>query len=303
MTVPTLDLPSIATLFNTHDSARCAPRLSARRVCVGCLLQLLVRRRRSTTPTKGRSENRSGSANGADTMTGRSPFGLKPLRSIPGTATIGGIILAGSLIGMITEQAGFGLSSLFLDRQSIFELQLWRLVTYAFVEASAINLLFGLFILWMFAGWFESRYGRRDFIRFFLLSVTGGAIISMPLGWFFGLVLPFRDLPGMGPDAAIDAMLVAFAFANPKSNILFGFVIPMRTRTAIYAILGLEVVFGIMGGASTLGITMGGMLMGYLLVTGNWRPSRLLSKIRRKRRTKVSRKGFYVVPPHDDTLH
>jgi hypothetical protein len=82
---------------------------------------------------------------------------------------------------------------------------------------------------------------------------------------------------------------------------LFGFVLPMRTRTVIFVILGLELVAGILGGAAALSITVGGMLMGWILVTGNWRPTRLWGRLRAlfSRR----RRGLYVVPPRGPTLH
>ena len=58
----------------------------------------------------------------------------------------------------------------------------------------------------------------------------------------------------------------------------------------------------IVGECGHLGVTLGGLAMGYLLVTGYWRPSRLRDLLKmwqlRKRR-----RGLYVVPPKDKTLH
>ena len=99
-------------------------------------------------------------------------------------------------------------------------------------------------------------------------------------------------------------MLVALALTNPQSNVMFGFVLPIKTKTVVYLILGLQLVFGIMTGAAELSTTVGGMLMGYILVTGLWRPHILFDRWRiwtlRKRR-----RGLHVVPPRqkDQTLH
>jgi len=125
----------------------------------------------------------------------------------------------------------------------------------------------------------------------------------VPFSFLVNLVMPFYD-PGVaeGPGPAIDAMLVAMAVASPSSNILFGFLLPMRVRTLIYVMLGLEVVRGVMSGAAGLSIVLGGMLMGYLLVTGDWRPSRLLGRLKATR-LKTRRRGLYVVHPTDKTLH
>lgn len=234
----------------------------------------------------------------------RPVFGLMPARQVPITAILCGAILVISLVGAILQRKlGFGLSTLSFSRDAIFNLELWRLVTYPFVESTFLGLLLGILVLWIFGGWFETAYGERDYLRFFVLSSIGAAVLAIPLSFIVNLVMPFSD-PGMaeGPGAALDAMLVAFALANPSSNILFGFVLPIRARTVVFIILGLEVIRGIQSGVAGLSITLGGMAMGYLLVTGNWRPNRLFHRLHLKR-LKKRRSSLYVVPPKDHTLN
>jgi len=235
-----------------------------------------------------------------------SRFGLYAWRQIPVTAGLCAAILAVSLIAAVAgRNFGLGANALNYQVAAILDLQLWRLVTYAFVGSTPWNLLIGILVLWIFGGWFETKYGRRDYLRFFFAAIVGAGLLAVPLTYLVNVLIPlFRD-PGVteGPGPAFDAMLVALALTAPDSNILFGFVLPMRARTAIYVFLGVEVVIGILTGAASMGITLGGMAMGYLLVTGNWRPNRLrnllsLWKLRKRRR------GLYVVPPKKDhTLH
>lgn len=234
----------------------------------------------------------------------RAVFGLMPARAIPVTATISVIIVVASMAGRILDQRfGFGISTLHFTPPSIFELELWRLITYPFVESTFFGLVLGVLVFWIFGGWFETRYGHRDFFRFFALSSVGAALFAVPLSFVVNLLMPFYD-PGIaeGPGPAIDAMLVAMALANPNTNVLFGFVLPMKARTIIFVILGLQVVMGVMNGAAALSVVLGGMLMGYLLVTGNWRPNRLFGRLKLWR-MKKRRRGLYVVPPNDKTLH
>ncbi len=235
----------------------------------------------------------------------RAVFGLMPARSIPVTATISIAIVVTSMVGRLLDtRFGFGISTLHFTTTSIFELELWRLVTYPFVESTFLGLVLGVLVFWIFGGWFESRYGHRDFLRFFAYSSIGAALFAVPLSYLVNLLMPFYD-PGIaeGPGPAIDAMLVALALSSPNSNVLFGFVLPMKARTIIYFILGLQVVMGVMNGAAALSVVLGGMLMGYLLVTGTWRPSRLFGKLKLWR-MKKRRRGLYVVPPSKDkTLH
>jgi membrane associated rhomboid family serine protease len=109
-----------------------------------------------------------------------------------------------------------------------------------------------------------------------------------------------------GPDVVIDAMLVALAITAPNANVLLGFVIPIRAKTIVYIAIAIELISALLTGASTLSISLGGMAMGYLLTTGNWRPERLrnlLAHLLWQQKLKKRRKDFYVVPPDEKTFH
>lgn len=235
----------------------------------------------------------------------RSPQGFSGPPIGKGTKGLLIAILACSLVFTLTERKlGFGVEDLIFTVQGVLGMELWRLFTFPFVETDAFGLLLSLVVLYFFGRFFEAQWGTRYYLRFFALSCVGAAILAIPLSFLVNLIAPFQDL-GMaaGPGAAIDAMLVAMALTLPDSNVAFGFVLPMRARTIVYVLLGVQVVFGIMNGATALSITLGGMIMGYILVTGIWRPNRLQHKVKawtlRKRR-----RGLYVVPPgNDKTLH
>ena len=147
---------------------------------------------------------------------------------------------------------------------------------------------------------FEAQWGSRQFMRFFFLSTIGAGLLAIPLSALVNLVMPFVDVTvAMGPDAAIDAMMVALALLFPNSTVLFGFLLPVKARTLIYILLGIQVVSGIQSGAASLSVTLGGMLMGYLLVTGNWRPMRWWKRLRPKPKSRL----YVVLPKQDQTLH
>lgn len=223
----------------------------------------------------------------------------------PVTKALCAAILGISLVASVTERSlGVGISQLEYSIPGLLNWELWRLFTYPFVERSPFGLILGLVVLWLFGSFFERTWGSRDFLRFFAVSCVGAGLIAIPLGFAINLVGLFRDVGvAHGPEPAIDAMLIAMALMAPNSNILFGFVLPIKAKNLIYILLGFELVVGIMTGAATLSTTLGGMAMGYLLVTGHWRPSRLVAKIRLWRLGK-RRQGLYVVPPNNDkTLH
>tara|TARA_Y100001968_G_scaffold279812_1_gene275962 strand:- start:93 stop:809 length:717 start_codon:yes stop_codon:yes gene_type:complete len=210
-----------------------------------------------------------------------------------------------SLTGAISQRkAGFGTTNLIYSVEHVLSGELWRLATYVFVERSELGLILSILMLWIFGRLFEDKWGSRDFFKFMVLSSIGAGLLAIPLSIILNTIMPFQDLGiAEGPSPALDALIVSLAVTSPNSNILFGFLLPMKTRTIVYFILGFQIIAGILSGAATLGVTLGGMLMGYFLTTGNWRPRKLLAhfqlwKYRKRRR------GLRVVPRDDSqTLH
>jgi membrane associated rhomboid family serine protease len=230
-------------------------------------------------------------------------FNIDPRSVGPATKALCIVTLVVSVVGLITQQRiGFGSENITYSAQAILHLEIWRLVTYPFVYYSVQSLLFGLLGLYLFGSSFESTYGTRDFVRFFAFSSIGAGFIALPLHFVIELLGIFRDVDfGIGSMPAITAMLMALALTSPDSEILF-LIVQMRARTAIYVTLGISLLYGFMEGGTALSLELGGIAMGYLLVTGIWRPARWFDGIRRK--SGRSRSGLYIVPPRrDDTLH
>ena len=235
---------------------------------------------------------------------GRSMFNVDPRLLGPATKALCIATLIISIVSQITQQRlGFGIANLDYSIGAILHLELWRLVSYPFVYTNGFGLIIGLVILYFVGGSFEAQNGTREYVRFFAFAAIGAGIIAIPLHFAIELLGIFQDVgQSVGSGPAVDAMLMAWALTMPDSNILMGFVLPVKMRTAIYILLAMQVIYGIMDGASALSQTLGGLAMGYLLVTGIWRPSRWLSG--RRRSGGRMRNGLYIVPPRrDDTLH
>jgi len=231
------------------------------------------------------------------------------LDSLPptGTATkwLCVVVAVVSLVGSLTDRKyGLGTSDLLFSIEHVLQGEWWRILTYCFVERSPFGLLISVLLLWLFGRYFEHKWGARDFLKFCLTCSVGAAVLAIPLSGLIDLLMPFHESGiAEGPDPIFDALLVSIAVTAPNSTILFGFVLPMKSRNVIYLILGFELVSGIMNGAAGISIVLGAMAMGYLLTTGNWRPRKLLAQFQlwRYRRR---RKGIHIVPPKDDlTLH
>lgn len=233
----------------------------------------------------------------------RGGFDFDPRSMGPATKWGSVVLLASGVLFSITQRsAGFGRNDLFYSIDGIFAGELWRLVTYPFVALSGLSLILSVFIYFLFARSFEAQWGTRDFLQFAGVSAVGAAVIAIPVSLLLNATgLLVDTVVYAGPGAVIDAMLMAYALNAPNANVLFGFVFPMRAKTVIYVLIGFEVLRGLVDGAAALGMTLGGLAMGYLLITGTWRPSRWGSFFRKK---PPRRRGLYVVPPKEDrTLH
>lgn len=220
------------------------------------------------------------------------------LQAGPVTKTMVGLLLATSIAAAIGQRRwGLGPELLVFEGTRILHGELWRLVTYVFVESNgALPLCFDALVLWLFGCQYERRWGSRDFLRFFALSGIGAAMLAIPLSYICNLVLPFDDYAvGQGPGPIIDALLMASALTAPQTRVLFGFIFPMRIDTMVYALLAINLISGIMSGTATFGVTLGGIAMGWILVRGLWRPGTWLAFLRRKRRRNPAH--LHVVRP------
>ena len=234
--------------------------------------------------------------------TSRGPSSFDPRAVGPATRALCVLSLVATVICGITERRmGFGTMALSYDVGGILHICSsggWSL-TRSSMRTPAAS-FFGLIILYLVGASFEASYGTRDFVRFFGFGAIGAGIIAIPLHFAAAATGVLNDIGiGVGSGPAIDAMFMALALTAPDSNILMGFVLPIRVRTAILLLVVAQFVYALMEGGS-LSLTLGGLAMGYLLVTGVWRPSRWVGK----RSRKINTSGLYIVPPRrNDTLH
>jgi rhomboid-like protein len=87
-------------------------------------------------------------------------------------------------------------------------------------------------------------------------------------------------------------VLLAYGMTFPDRTILFNFFIPMRARTFIILLIGMQVLFFHSYMASGIAVVahLGGMLFGYLYLKKVWRVRALAGEIRwrlRRRRFRV----------------
>lgn len=165
---------------------------------------------------------------------------------------------------------------------AIFSFELWQLLTYSWLHALSdpMHILANMLGLFFLGPALETRWGPRDFLIFYLATGLIAGVFTV----IVGLALPgIFGARVVGASGAVLALLAAFSFTMPDATLLLFFVIPIQARWVIWIALGIDTVifFSNPNAASIAWHThVGGVLGAWLLVTGRWRPGRLLDRLR-----------------------
>jgi membrane associated rhomboid family serine protease len=216
-----------------------------------------------------------------------------------------GIFLLELIVGRIEGGLEFILQDLAISfDRCLFAGRVWQPVTYMFLHdpMGISHILWNMLMLWMFGSPLESFWGARRFVRFYLLTGLFAAVTIL----LAALMAPSqRAVPTLGASGALYAMLVAFGFNFPNTVIyLFG-LFPIKGKHLVLLFIGLGILQSLTLSASNVSLAahFGGMLAGFLLVTGAWRPSKVFGWIKlwfMKRRYRKLKKKLRVVDRDDE---
>lgn len=144
-----------------------------------------------------------------------------------------------------------------LQPGDINHLQLWELITYAFLHGSIFHLLFNMLALWMFGSELEGYWGSKTFLRFYLFSCFMGGVLTYVvhmLGFPQGIVL--------GASGGIFGLLIAFAMIWPNREIYFMALFPIKAKYLVL-ILMVIIFFSDKGNIAHMA-HFGGLIGGFL---------------------------------------
>jgi membrane associated rhomboid family serine protease len=147
----------------------------------------------------------------------------------------------------------FGLIPAFVEHGEI-----WRLFTYQFLHGGALHLALNMLVVWMFGSELIPRWGSQFFLRYYFLCAVGGGIL-------FTLVSLGSWSPTVGASAATYGILMAYAMWFPNRQVYLYFVLPIRVRYLIVALILLEMAQAIYSTGTGIAHAahLGGMAFGY----------------------------------------
>jgi membrane associated rhomboid family serine protease len=157
-----------------------------------------------------------------------------------------GITLVLTIVAAVGTRNGFPLADqLALVPSLVWAGQLWRLVTWVFLELNFLALVFGCLALWWCGADLLSIWGPRRFIAVYLgIAAAAAAVTSL-----IALASPnVARLYYAGMWPVIDALLIAWALYFPSRQIFMYFVIPLNGRNFVWAILGATVLLALLNG-------------------------------------------------------
>ncbi len=135
----------------------------------------------------------------------------------------------------------------------------WTLVTYAFLHANFMHILFNMLMLFFFGPRLEERLGSKTFIWFYLACGAGGAVLSFALA---------PSAMVVGASGAIFGVVIGFARYWPRESIYIWGILPVQARILALFMVVSSLLSGI-GGAQD-GIAhfahLGGLLAGWIFL-------------------------------------
>lgn len=165
-------------------------------------------------------------------------------------------------------------------------LQLWRWLTFQFLHADPLHLLFNMLFLYFFGPIVEARLGKRRFVAFYLICGLSGAA-SYVLLWRLGILIHSAESTLVGSSAGLFGLMAAGAVIAPHYRVqLLWPPISLALRTMVLVYIGFAVLMVWTGGANAGGEAahLGGAIAGFLLIRNSAWLARLPLPGRRRNR-------------------
>lgn len=131
----------------------------------------------------------------------------------------------------------------------------WTLITYMFLHADMMHLLFNMVGLFFFGPRLETRLGGKGFLWLYFLAGIGGALLTFIFN---------RNVLMIGASGAVYGIVAGFAYLWPKERIYIWGVLPVEAWLLALFAVGASLYSGITGGGNIAHFAhLGGLAFGY----------------------------------------
>jgi rhomboid family protein len=164
----------------------------------------------------------------------------------------------------------------------------WGPITYMFLHAGFMHLAVNMLVLFFFGPPLESRWGEREFVRFYVTCGLGGVALSYV----------FLPAAVVGASAAIYGLMLAFAMNWPDAPIYVWGIFPVKAKYLVgfFFLLSLLSAVTEPGGGVAYLAHLGGLIAGFIYLKADWRPG---EKLRGLRKSAARRTRRLAIVPGD----
>ena len=122
------------------------------------------------------------------------------------------LLVANVVVFVVQQLAPPWFTQLFGLRASdvVTELRVWQPFTYMFLHGGFFHVFFNLLVLWMMGTEVERFWGRREFLKYYVICGLGAAALAFVFAW---------DALVIGASGAVFGVMVAFALMFPQRTI------------------------------------------------------------------------------------
>ena len=160
----------------------------------------------------------------------------------------------------------------------------WTPLTYMFLHGGFGHLFWNMLFLFFFGPQLESKWGSREFIRYYLVCGLGGVALSFL----------FVSYSIIGASAAVYGIMLAFAMAWPDAPIYVWGIFPVKAKWLVgfFILITFTNAFGGAGGGVAHFAHLGGFAAGFLYLKTDWRASQAIQSMGKAARAR----RFAIVP-------
>ena len=162
---------------------------------------------------------------------------------------------------------------LYLSREGILNLQLWRFITFVLIPPTynIIWIIFALYIYYFIGSALESTWGTLKFNAYYFLCMLGTIVAAMLFGGTFYTGF-YVNL----------SMFLAFAYLYPDHEFMFFFILPIKVK--YLALVNVAFLFlNFISGGLTTKISIIASLTGFIIFFGKDFYLRIKMWIRRQK--------------------
>lgn len=189
----------------------------------------------------------------------RSPFSLTPW--------VRRLLVATAAVFLLQKTVFYGgaLDDLFMFTPTDVLRRPWSVLSYALLHGTFLHFLVNMLVLFMFGPPVENRLGSKSFLRLYIISAVGGAILSL-------LMVPLAGTASViGASAAVYGVMMAFVLEWPDAPVMiFPLPVPVKAKWLVTFFAAVSLISGVLqlGDGVAHFAHLGGFAAAFLFLRG-----------------------------------